>query len=1283
MDLDGIQVQTKEQIEAAIQELQRQRETLRNVVVQPEVAELYGRITRITQKGSNSSDAVFTVLAPRLNKSYTVVCSFFEPVHENDLIYAVCTIERDSYHGQILRIIRPPFIQPATDKESLIRVTLKVLRGSGYGNTKGTKLCQALEEQNAKDGKQGDAVEELTELASLWMETHDDDLMLPYEHIVTREQMSKLLNWWHKNRLLRRLYLLGLTNREIEACKLPADVIYRKCLSNPYPLVGLTMDKCEEVLARQNKEGTELDKKCGLVVRKIDNLMTERAYCGAPSGMLLQMFPELPTIMEYLKNEFCVVGDYRTVYLEYAHKVESTVAKRIDDLIRECPKGELPSEDCVRSESANFKSRSLTADQKVAIQGALDNHISIIVGSAGSGKTTIISEIIHNLELRDIPYAVASFTGKAVARIREIVKRRAPSTMHRMIARAHATPKFDYLIIDEASMVTTELMYCFFKAFSGGYRIVLVGDPNQLPPISWGAFFTQLIACGRIPTFRLTQNHRVESSLGPNGIMINANALVEVAEDPETPFEFVTGTKNFHISEGSIERVYDILRQLHQNGISANDVTIITPYNRDLDELNATAQQIFNEMSRNILDSRGKLWAVKDRVIMLENSYEASIFNGEGGVITDVSDTEIMVQFGDGAQHVFQLEKKPDASKGSQKGKPKKPVNEDDETPGKETELTVETLALGYGLTVHKCVAGDTFIYTEDGMRRIKDLHAGDKPIRECLFGVHGRYGTNECVQVFKGAVEPSIKITTEHGFILEGSHRHPILVCDENGNEGWKTMPELEVGDTVVMRKGMRSGKTQYVSTESFVEPERFTVQIAIPPFINEDLCYLLGLLVGDGSYVDEGYRIELHKGTKDLENLDEAVRIINEQFGRELAIKESNAVEASFIKVNSKKLRYFFEWCGLNYVKHDAKCTPWVIFDSPLSCQRSYLMGLFDSDGSVSDKVTFKNTAGTLIREAKQLLLNLGVLSGIYTEPPAKDNWHRSWLIIISGVEMIAFQELVGFRNTRKAGILASTINSRVRKTQIGFPIPNGHRLMAGLRDELANHYKSTNNTKRGYMKGTGMSALFSRIIHKRGTLQNQHLMTLTDQYPNISEFGPQGRRIDDYHRNGVFFDKITNIEHSTCQMYDLYIDDETHSFVSNGMISHNSQGSEWQYVIVYIPNTQGNGSFLNRNLIYTAITRAKRSCWIVTCDMHTLNTAAVRPMPWRCDNLGARVIAFNDAPKAEAIPASTPPGPTAIERPPAPPSATSDNQHRVDLDNFTPNTMLLTAASEETVD
>ena len=87
--------------------------------------------------------------------------------------------------------------------------------------------------------------------------------------------------------------------------------------------------------------------------------------------------------------------------------------------------------------------------------------------------------------------------------------------------------KFYNVIIDECSMISTELMWEFLTLFRHKFRLILIGDCNQLPPIGTGSFFTELMNTERVPIYYLTQNKRMVRQNDKMMILKNANGLID------------------------------------------------------------------------------------------------------------------------------------------------------------------------------------------------------------------------------------------------------------------------------------------------------------------------------------------------------------------------------------------------------------------------------------------------------------------------------------------------------------------------------------------------------------------------------------------------------------------------------------------------------------------------------------------------------------------------------------------------------------------------------------
>ena len=136
--------------------------------------------------------------------------------------------------------------------------------------------------------------------------------------------------------------------------------------------------------------------------------------------------------------------------------------------------------------------------------------VCIISGAAGTGKTTVLKSIIKSIEKAHGHVAsimLLAPTGKASVRISEKTGKDA-HTIHSFLAsNGWLNKNFTFkkygnkvdtvttLIIDECSMIDLSLFATLFKSINWNsiQRLILVGDPNQLPPIGRGKVFNDIL----------------------------------------------------------------------------------------------------------------------------------------------------------------------------------------------------------------------------------------------------------------------------------------------------------------------------------------------------------------------------------------------------------------------------------------------------------------------------------------------------------------------------------------------------------------------------------------------------------------------------------------------------------------------------------------------------------------------------------------------------------------------------------------------------------------------
>lgn len=659
--------------------------------------EIYGKVIFVDKENKSRFHII-----DESDRKIKCLCSHYCPVHIGDAINGF---------GKLIKVNRSleftfssvPLVRISEDKNTITKIFTDIFRYIKIEPITAYKLFDKIEERG-RQKKEKNTNKNLTEIqigikfldkrSVKWNNLNSKHYLTFFLTVVDDEDaIIKLLVWWYKNRVLRKLYLLGFNNKDIFNIGILPNILFDSIQCNPYTVPELSLEKCDEILLRKKIKPDPTLRKCGEIVRKLYSYTSLKGWSAVPSKIFLTFFPDISKYFDMLIDKYGMHYELGILYLDYQYKVETSLTNTINTLLY----GEKIGYTFTRDE-IKFTTNKLSDDQKEAIMGALNNNICIVNGCAGSGKTTLTKEIIYNLDSKKIPYKIVSFTGMAVARIREVLGNNSPSTMNRLISERRNCEPFEHLIIDEVSMVTLYLLYEFMKKFPFKYKITLIGDNNQLVPIGWGCLMDQLIKSLVVPIYTLTMVHRTNPLNENNGIIINANAIIDYI-DPEyegAPFEFAI-TPNFNIIETDVSVISDIIQGFKNVNFNDDQIVIICPYNLDLDNLNAMFQSIYNGNNSMIRDNSGKIWRIGDRVMMKQNNYNINIMNKEQGKIVNIDnvENEIQVKFKNGTIKNFKISNV---------------QNGDLNVSEKDRVLSINMLQLGYAITVD-CSQGSEYDY--------------------------------------------------------------------------------------------------------------------------------------------------------------------------------------------------------------------------------------------------------------------------------------------------------------------------------------------------------------------------------------------------------------------------------------------------------------------------------------------------------------------------------------------------------------------------------------------
>ena len=381
------------------------------------------------------------------------------------------------------------------------------------------------------------------------------------------------------------------------------------------------------------------------------------------------------TALDKLIDSFAVVekpiANVRGCYLPRLYQAETFVAQRLLSMLR-APVEQLRQVDKTIDAIEKEQGVSYAPLQRQAVRMAAEGGVLLLTGGPGTGKTTSLRGIVALYRRMGLDVALLAPTGRAAKRLGEVTDCDA-QTIHRALGMSYneltgqaafkkngSDPlEAHAVIVDEMSMVDLELMQALLEALRPGCRLVLVGDPDQLPSVGAGNVLGDLLRSTVVPTVSLTQVFRQAEQ---SAIIRNAHA-VNLGQPPQLDsnqgdFFFLCRRSPDRLVQTVVELCRDRLPK--NMNIPAEQIQVLSPTRKGAcgtAALNRALQAALNPPSPQ---KRQKQWGdvtfrVGDRVMQTKNNYDvlwekddgtagSGIFNGDVGVIQDIdSSGELIV----------------------------------------------------------------------------------------------------------------------------------------------------------------------------------------------------------------------------------------------------------------------------------------------------------------------------------------------------------------------------------------------------------------------------------------------------------------------------------------------------------------------------------------------------------------------------------------------------------------------------------------------------------------
>jgi exodeoxyribonuclease V alpha subunit len=284
----------------------------------------------------------------------------------------------------------------------------------------------------------------------------------------------------------------------------------------------------------------------------------------------------------------------------------------------------------------------LTDEQNQVVDMVRNNAVSMCIGGPGVGKTTVTKEVIAAAYGLGMQVGLCAPSGKAAKRMYEATGYGA-MTIHKLLDAHMEHDEFvfgfdelnpmhyDFIIADETSMISNDLMADLLRAVKTGTKMLFVGDQDQLPSVGPGSVLRDLLASQVIPHVELTKIHR------------NAGDIVKACHEikhgrsykPSPELDLEAGHNLRHIEAPTEAFIQTIIKDLVVNKLPLRgydpvwDIQVISPVN----ERTSISCKALNEELQKALNPNPPVeeteFRVGDKAIQIKNNGKVKTPDGD------------------------------------------------------------------------------------------------------------------------------------------------------------------------------------------------------------------------------------------------------------------------------------------------------------------------------------------------------------------------------------------------------------------------------------------------------------------------------------------------------------------------------------------------------------------------------------------------------------------------------------------------------------------------------
>jgi exodeoxyribonuclease V alpha subunit len=370
---------------------------------------------------------------------------------------------------------------------------------------------------------------------------------------------------------------------------------------------------------------------------------------------ILTNFPDLVSRWNEYKESPAVqaallIDPYNNLWFRWMHQAECGIVSQIMSLMHAIPLVD-PADisqawdnvtqrwlrDHPMEADGRLPVMPISATQQSHVLDIPKHPIAVLKGPAGTGKTATLNWLVQLLHQFGKPMFLVSPTNKAARRLSEATGMDATS-IHRLLGLRNADfviapelineGKPCFVILDEAGMVTTALLYSLLNALPFGSHLILVGDDQQLAPVGPGLPFLDIINSGVVPVFALSEIFRSEGKLLEFAYAILEQRQADISEEDSDVIV---------IDEEDPERIAALVMELYEamTPEERRQCRVIGPVYKDpagITDMNRRLQALLNPPGLNqtqYLKKDGVEFRPGELIVWTENLLDRRLVNGQ------------------------------------------------------------------------------------------------------------------------------------------------------------------------------------------------------------------------------------------------------------------------------------------------------------------------------------------------------------------------------------------------------------------------------------------------------------------------------------------------------------------------------------------------------------------------------------------------------------------------------------------------------------------------------